>query len=204
MAVLIPNGFAEITLNWSHLAAPRQWATVFGVDVSEALSPADALATVQNAVQAEMFSRMDISITWVSLVGRFGPNSGSAPGPTIEIPIGTGGALSFEGPPPNTSVLLQKVTALGGRANRGRAFWPGLVSRTDLSESGVISGGPLAAIQADVDSFLAHLATGNGGATAETPMVILHDETSPTTTPTPVIDLVVDSLVATQRRRLRP
>lgn len=131
----------------------------------------------------------------VRVDGVFGDASG-------DIPISsTAGAVTggdADGSlPQNCSVLVQKLTALGGRRNKGRFYVPGL-SETDVDNTGAILTTPLAAWNTAVnnlqlglesDSFLDRL-------------VIFHS-TAPLT-PTIVSDLRVDGRIATQRRRLRP
>jgi len=203
MAVVIPDGFAEFTVNWTHFGVGQPYANVFGADVSAADSPAAAMLTVRNAIQDNLFTHMDISTTWVSVEGRFGPVTGPSPGPNIEIPEGGTGALSITVPPPQVTLLVKKITALGGRANRGRFYWPGMLTTTALNENGSIETGALANYQSYFDDFFDQMETGDGGADDPCPLVILHDETSPTTTPTLLTGLVVDGRCATQRRRLR-
>ena len=90
------------------------------------------------------------------------------------------------------------MTARSGRTGKGRFFIPNILNETYVDNVGVIDGGARSSLQGFVDQFLADLnAAGN-------PMVLLHNSGAPFgTTPTPVISLALDGVIATQRRRLR-
>lgn len=97
---------------------------------------------------------------------------------------------------PQVAILVRKTSALGGRRNRGRMYIPG------PPEGQVEPGGRLnptyrGQVQSEVEDLLGDLPA---AAANVDQMVIFHQEGSPT--PTVVTELVVDGLVATQRRRV--
>jgi hypothetical protein len=108
--------------------------------------------------------------------------------------------------PPNVACLVRKRTSLGGRRNRGRTYFPFNLRDADVSENGTIAGAEVAALQTEMTAFLAQLVTDNS------PMVI---ENRTFNTPLPphfvtnisgsaaqVTSYTVESIIATQRRRL--
>jgi hypothetical protein len=104
------------------------------------------------------------------------------------------GTSSGTAVPPQVAVLIRKTTSMAGRWNRGRMYIPG-VNSASLGEDGTLEGSALANWQNAANGFLqACSSTGLD-------LVILHND--PARTPTPVESLVVQSLSATQRRRLR-
>jgi len=107
------------------------------------------------------------------------------------------GDLSPSCLPQNCAYLFRKQTALGGRANRGRGYIPG-IPEGDVSTVGIVSGTSLSAfITAMADyrnDLIAH-------ARVSTP-VVLHDDAM--LTPTAITNLSAKTTIATQRRRLRP
>jgi hypothetical protein len=105
--------------------------------------------------------------------------------------------------PPNVAVLIKKRTALGGRRGRGRMYFPWFLGEGDADERGSISAAVQANLSAACENFRLAIAAASG-AVPGTPMVLLHSTAplGPAVAPTPVIALVVDPLVATQRRRL--
>jgi hypothetical protein len=137
-----------------------------------------------------------VSSDWVFLgaIARFGP---TPTGPTFEVARFVQG-LSTPAPlTPNTAVLVQKRTILGGRSNRGRFYVPGL-PEDSVDGSGSILLTPLTALQAGANNYLA---AAQAAPEVEN-LVVLHDQlvVGP---PTPVTSLQVQTLVGTQRRRLR-
>jgi len=107
--------------------------------------------------------------------------------------------------PPNVSLLVKKLTARGGKKNRGRTYLPFSMPTADISENGTVSGGMVGVWQGNFDDFLSQLDTD------ATPMVIknqLFDTPLPphfvehVTIGERVTSMEVETLIATQRRRL--
>lgn len=101
--------------------------------------------------------------------------------------------------PQNTAWLVKKSTALGGRRNRGRMFFPG-VHEIDVSNIGELSGAAVTARQTQVSKLEAGGSIVTAFGFIVTP-VLLHQSGS--STPTGITGLTVQKTVATQRRRLR-
>jgi len=106
------------------------------------------------------------------------------------------GTATWKIPPNNAAVLVNKVTAGGGRRNRGRMFvCPSGVNEANADATGFMVSGDLTNIQADWSTaFAAMTAAGYNP-------VIFH-ATAPFT-PTPITNLSVQQQMATQRRRMR-
>lgn len=96
----------------------------------------------------------------------------------------------------NTAWLIAKITAQGGRRNRGRMYIPG-IKNTQVLSNGTISASHRDAFQDAIDTWLAAEESIGWGTGA-----LLHQTGSPS--PTTITNLVVRNRVATQRRRLRP
>lgn len=95
----------------------------------------------------------------------------------------------------NTAYLVRKNTLLGGRANRGRIFVPG-VGENRVDGAGVLDGTFKTAAQGDLDDFLATTATHN------VQMCVLHS-TSAIPVLNAVVSLTLQDVAATQRDRMR-
>jgi hypothetical protein len=106
---------------------------------------------------------------------------------------GTGGSNGISS---NVSYLVRKVTALGGRAGRGRMYLPG-PTEADVNEAGAILGARVTSLQAALNDFLTQMVADGDGP------VLLHGVGSPISTPTPITSFSLDTRAATQRRRLR-
>ena len=104
-------------------------------------------------------------------------------------------------PPNNCAVLIQKRSALGGRKNRGRFYFPPMsLGESAVNENGVITGATLTGLQANFTEWFGYLNAGLSGGPTYKP-VILH--TIAPFTPTPVTSFVVQAQIATRRKRMR-
>lgn len=108
--------------------------------------------------------------------------------------IGETGQLAGDVAPPNTAALVKLTTGLIGRENRGRLYLPGCLLDTEVTDTGTIDSTALASIQGVMDYLVALMVD------ATTPAVILHSGVG---APTQVTNVQVQSVAATQRRRLR-
>jgi hypothetical protein len=187
----IPAGYAEAVYKIASPDVTDGFAlTTVGLKLSTALNSLTA-AEVANAFDTEIWSHdgnesyvyesctvQDATTAFVIPNGSIGPGTGVAA-------------------PPNTALLLKKLSGLRGRANRGRMYLPGVLDRETIRADGSISGVDLGNYQDHVTNWQ----TTTSGATGVTDLVILHADG--VTTPTPVVFVQVESIVATQRRRLR-
>ena len=101
--------------------------------------------------------------------------------------------------PQNCAVLLSKRTAVGGRANRGRMYVPG-ISGASVSPSGVLDGTTITNWQTTCSALMLS-GMGAAGSNVLSP-VLLHKSNAAAPTDLTVLD--VSNRIATQRRRLRP
>jgi hypothetical protein len=107
--------------------------------------------------------------------------------------------------PQNCCLLVDKSTNSGGRRSRGRFFVPAITQEDSVSDVGQISGSLVTELQAAMDVFFDALATPLAGmAAGPIPMFLLHSNgISSVPPPTLVTKLTVQSVISTQRRRLR-
>lgn len=202
MALIIPEGFAQITLPIRHVSQSREAVITFGVEWGAVLDlPGEC---------------DDIMQTWIDNFGTK-VDEGCIQGP-VRAAVGTGsgenlaieGSLTYGSPgtaskvPSNVALLIRKITGRGGRRGRGRLYVPWLLNDSDVDDVGNISGTERASCQAAADAWLADLAAA-APAGPNAPMYVLHSSGGSTSpgSPNEVTGLVVDGLVATQRRRLR-
>lgn len=190
MPIIIPNGYAQFTLEWGGVALPEGAATVFGTEVEPGDTPTALAEGVSALVETTLLTVMSTEVTLVSVVCKKGPTD---TGPFARVAAGVAGDQAGDPVSPAVSVLVSKQTASGGRKNRGRMYLPGL-REANVSSGGVISSTNRTAWQAAVDDFFDGLGLGL------IPMVILHTSN---VAPTPVTALSVQSVVATQRLRQR-
>jgi len=194
MALVIPIGYAQATFLFTGDPLPTGAATTLGLELTGTPDPFDLANDVLDAwIAGGMSGFYTSSITLTAIRVKYGPVD---LGPFVEILAGVGGVLTGDSMPANTASLVRKVTAAGGRPNRGRMFIPG-VSEGSVSGNNRWIGAQQVARQGNLDDFFDALVS------ADAFPVVFHDESSPVSTPTTITSLQLDSLLATQRRRMR-
>lgn len=193
--MIIPVDYAQANLRFGGTGFPLGAEVTLGFNIETYAGDADQMAFnvldlfSSNGVQNNLSD--DVSL--VSCSTKFGPNSTGAAGEYFQT---VNGQISGDCTPPNTAILVKKITPQGGRTGRGRFYLPG------LPEAGCAPGGGLAGtyrsdIQTTMDNWVADLE-----AIGLLP-ALLHSPSSPVSAPLLVTSWTVDSKVATQRKRLR-
>lgn len=193
MPVLIPDGYCGYTMDFlaTNAIGGRMYWTG-GLDLGSN-SLGDAAVSLFSAFDDNVTANMSDNVQLES-VRTFSETAtaeatGEAPGERVIVE-----------PPPNTSLLIRKVTAQRGPRGRGRMYPLGLFSEGEVNEQGVIDESVVSDLQDDFTAFFASLTTDGN------PMVILQNSdgvSPPVDPPPPVTALLVQSKCATQRRRLR-
>jgi hypothetical protein len=182
------------------LAGETLWSVVFG---GENVSPIGSQPTVllpclgdcttevagdiSDALQTLWTAVGSTHLTPTSLIGRSSTTE-------VTIPLVITGSSTDPMPSPGVALLVQKRTGLSGRANRGRSYWPGIISEARVDDSGQISSDTLASLVEAFEAFKLAMAEGPGG------LAIFHSDGSAGTV---VTSYIPQGTVATQRRRLR-
>lgn len=187
----IPAGFSHVQIVFSGSPLPFGAVVTYGVSNGLVVSPAILAANLHDAFFDTMQTMLPEQISADFTRVKMGPN---ATGPFADGGGPFTGTSAEDLQSPNTAVLVEKVTNSGGRAGRGRMYFP-WVNDASTSDAGVLSSTYFGQWQDAVDAWLARLDSDG------TPMHLLH--TSPSNTPDEVTALVVDPRTATQRRRLR-
>jgi hypothetical protein len=192
---LIPTGYGQANFIYSGASIPNGAQWTLGFQQLGSGSPESVASLILSAYESEgMDGFHAAAVVLDEVMVKFGPTdtgpSGSAFGP---VP----GVLSGEPMPGQVSSLVQKLTAFGGRAGRGRMYIPG-ISETAVAGNSQWDSGSLAARQTNLDDFYDQLKT------YDVSPVVLHGAGSPLTTPTDITQFRLQALVATQRRRIRP
>lgn len=190
----IPTGYAQANWFFTGTGAPTGAQVTLGLDVGALVGDEDQLPeALWNAWDSTIHLQLSGGIILEKCVVKFGPND---VGPFYEYVDTANGGAAGVSDSPNVAMLVRKQSLLGGRRNRGRMYIPG-VSQSDVGEDGTLVGASLIAFQTAMDDFLTEIE-----ATGCTP-VLLHSESLGVLAPTPMTSFSVQSLVATQRRRLR-
>ena len=205
----IPVGFGQATILMSGNGLPTGGAVVLGFENELGSSAQAAADAYGEAWRDQVMPLLTDDVTLDEVVVKLGPDD---VGPTASSAYSTAGTIVTENTPPNTAYLVKKTSNLGGRRGRGRIYIPG-VDETKVTSDGRLEATKLGQLQTAMDAFEGEVAL------AGFPLMILHNPATiwvledgqprreptadPIPVPTPVLDLIVQSTVATQRRRLR-
>lgn len=199
MPLVIPAGFAQVTVPLANTALGRAAAVTYGVEINGVnigVDPNALAGVIQELFVAGPGSIMDSGVvigpTTISIgTGVEGENLGGLAATS------SSGNQDFASVPPNVAVLVRKSTARGGRRGRGRFYFPWFVAEGNVNEGGFLSGPAIAATDNVMVEWL------NEQDDADLQMVILHNSEGPgSTTPDRITALTTQVQVATQQRRL--
>lgn len=190
----IPNGYAQVNLKWTGAALPHGAQVTYGVKIPSDMSPDEVAQVSQNAwndcgIMANLSNQVGVT----SVLVKNGPN---ATGPSAERANNKQGASQTAPVPPNTALLVRKNTTAGGHSGSGRFYIPGVVEGSSTGQ-GTYEPGETVKYQNAMNSFLNELIA------EQTPMVLLHTQQDALLPELLVINLAVQSVMATQRRRMR-
>jgi hypothetical protein len=190
MALTIPPGFTQINVKMNLLSSIQTAECTFGTNYTASTD----LQAVADAWRDEVMPHISNVWTYVEATAR------EAAGAIFTASYSAAGGVADSPCPPNTCALVRKLSILPGRRNKGRLYLPG-IREDQVDGAGNLNSSLRTALQTAMDSFHSAVeAIGSGGLGQ---MVILHDSSLGTAPPTTVTGLQVQSLAATQRRRMR-
>lgn len=188
--MIIPAGFAQVTIFYGGANLPHGAANTWGIDLPSSPDLDLIAGQMFEAWDNVWPANADAGARMERCLVKAGPNETGATGEHSAI---VNGSVVSQGLPPNTAILVQKLTGFGGRKGKGRMYLPAPAG-TAAAETGLVDSTIVTDLNDRLSTFLDLLAL-NG-----TPMVLLHDEEL---IPTPVTTLKCSVRYATQRRRQR-
>lgn len=194
MPVIIPPGYANVSVEFWLDNYPRPAACTFGLEIEGGVGDPVAFANDVQAVWTDNFgANTDANVTVRDTRVTIGQD-GTDPIVGISTVQTRGSVSSRESTAPALALMVTKNTTLGGRRNRGRFFIPWAIADQSVAENGAITPSTVSSWQGLATAFLADLESldGSGG------MVILHSTEG---NPTFVNSLAVNPTIRTQRRR---
>lgn len=187
--LIIPPGFANLT--WKFIDAAGGFASF---SVAYVVSPpivTDDLNTAFTATEGALTDVLSTSSQFLGIHALIGNDGPKLVADSDEPPASGGRGQDMC--PPNVSHLIKKKTEFAGRRFRGRIYVP------DVAEGHVTDQGTLDSTELSLLAEVANqLFTGNWGSIGDP--VVLH--THPANDPTPLVDMLAETFVGTQRRRL--
>ncbi len=202
--MIIPGSHGVARLKWQAAGDPDPHMITIGLNHDNTVStdPSGIAADVRDAWASSVpINALSNLYTFLGVDVTLGPVPGDGPtGGAIANTVGTSTAPVL---PSNCSLLVAKITALGGRKFRGRFYMPaGFLAEVNVGHDGAIVSATLTGFQGYMDAFVAALVA----KPSIVGPVLLHGETTPPSTvpgPTAITKLLVRSTIATQRRRMR-
>ncbi len=189
----IPTGWAQINVVMGGPALPRRAQCVYGAQLvtgSPLVTAQDHANFARDTWEQEIMPLLVSNVILQEVRCKFGP---SETGLDATATSNQPGGVSLPSEAPQVALLIRKVTAQGGRSGKGRMFLPGV--NEGAVSGGVLDAGSVAVVDAAFEDWLA------AHSTAQFPVALLHAEAG--ISPFIVLEMATQSLVATQRRRIR-
>ena len=191
---VIPAGAAQANFLFTGAAAPTGAECTLGIDLPGSPPGVETVAEILYTAWADLFLPLQSDqIVLAGVLVKYGP---SDTGPSALFTGSSQGTITDDGISPNVAYLVQKNTALGGRAGRGRMYVPGGIDE-EVGVSGGLDAGVVSDWNTALETFIDNLTF------VSLPPVLLHGVGSPISTPTVITSMVMQGTAATQRRRLR-
>jgi hypothetical protein len=195
--MFIGTGYGEVTLRWRAVTTTRDSTVVIGFKNNPSDNPSVIAASLNSLMTATgaIGNAAKFSSTYAWRGVRVVVERGSGP-EIADVTANTIGTLVADPVPPNSAFLVRKNTLFGGRHGRGRMFLPPIfAAETAVDSVGALSGATITALQTQMTAMVGTFAGANYN------MYLLHNVSE--IPPYAVDTLIVQPVVATQRRRLR-
>lgn len=197
----IPTGFINCHFKFQQSGVAHPSTFAIGFDATAFSGNLDTFATAIASAWIGAYGLANILDSYVFLGVKLylGPGDPFLVGEDIRSNQGTASGAPLTS---NTTLLLKKTTGVAGVRYRGRMYSPALqVAETGVTGYGTIDATTRTNTQARYDLAFAAMqaVTGVG------PYVLFHapSEDSATPPPTVISSLILEPVVATQRRRMR-
>lgn len=195
-----PNNVLTSMIWESGSFASGNGATVLGWELTSPTQE-NALFVAQAVVTAfDTFLQpvMDTDLTLVEVRYESDAFSGA-------VSANLAGAASITGPPSNVTLLQSYYSIFKGRRNRGRSYWPGMISEGVVDERGTLTPAIVATLTTALNSFFTQITDLAPVVSQSISQSITPGQVTPPIIPWPqVATRVVQPVIATQRRRVRP
>lgn len=190
----IALGQAQINLVWTGIGLPFGAQNTFGVQVGQGMDAEDVAHAVSTSiVEAAIVLALSNKVAITGVHVKMGPND---VGPMFDLGVAHQGGDAGQPLPPNTTMLVRKNTAIGGKHGSGRLYIPGITEAAS-DGTGTLGAESVTYHNGQMADWLEALSSHG------IPMVLLHATEWAAGAEQTVTALTVQSVLATQRRRLR-
>jgi len=198
MGIVIPEGFSNATVVCTVNGSPREQTSSFGF-LQIGLTPPslqDQVDDIYDFIKAigRPYAALAFGVDWTIEGVSMTTTVAGLPVVTQHL-VPYGGSGSGDREPPNCSAIIRKQTAAGGRKNRGRIYMPsGVLQAAQVDGAGVIDSAVVTGLNTQWENLRVALVAAD-----YVPYLFHSDATAPTV----ITGFSAESLLATQRRRLR-
>ena len=197
MGVIIPVSGSQATVRWQLSTDAEPMVCTIGFVDDLLTNDPVAIANRFNTAwdNAQIDSAADMLVGYSKLTKLVTTRLASGP-VTVEVGAVVTGTQVGNPLPNNCSFLVRKISALGGRRNRGRLFVPPFRFGEDtVAGNGTITAAQVSAMQGEWTAFLTQMNL------VDLTPVIWHSDGSPGPE---ITSMLVQPRIATQRTRMRP
>ena len=188
----VPPGHALLSFIFSGPGAgPGGCVTTMGVSHVVTEAPLDFATEMYDAFRDTVLTHLSSAVQLDECRVRYGTAEGEI---VISYYESVAGSVGGDSEPPNLCWPVVKYTELGGRANRGRMFIPGLYTSA-VEPTGAISSAALVTMNIELQDWIEAMETHDAFP------VLFHFETEDA--PTAIVSLLCSNLAYSRGTRLR-
>lgn len=196
MTIHIPDGFSNGHLRFTLGGDPQEMTTAIGFSSAPGTTPEEEAELFRAAFSLTSLSSAGAICAAYTYAGVRVERQTSTGTIVTEENVGTAGTGSGNCLPSNCALLVDKVTSSGGRAFRGRMFFPPIYVAEDIVDhNGYINAGTVTTLQTTFNTWRAAMVSDG------IPPVLFHSNEA--LTPTLITSLHFQPQIATQRERMR-
>lgn len=207
-APVVENHLILVATSLLHALSPRRSFITYACSDSTGGSTPQVIANLlENRFVTAWQAQLDTNVTIGPTSIRIG-NGTDVQAVAVSNVANVAGTRALSSPPPNNNMLIKKLTGASGKRNRGRFYLPWSIDEAGVDEVGILTSGEVSGAQTRATAWLTGLTTD------QTPMVVAQRFLVPNPSPPPdecvdhidassvVTQLVVESLIGSQRRRI--
>lgn len=196
MTIVIPEGFSNGHIRYSLSSDPEEMTTAIGFSSAPGTSGEEEAFLLINSLSDAGLIDPAVFMSVYTFLGVRVERQTETGTLVTEVDEPVVGTMAGAPLPNNCAHLIDKVTNAGGRAFRGRMFWPPCF----VAETGIDHQGNMA-VGSQNDLTLVFEAWRDAMVTNSIPAVLFHS--NPALTPTLITSLRMQQQIATQRERMR-
>lgn len=205
-APIIQNHLALITQPLRHSLVGRDAQVTLAAIAAGGETAQDIADDFQANWNTNIAPALDNNVLSLPPLVRLGDGT-NVPGVAVGVGAAVAGTFSGADLPPQVAVLIKKNTGIGGKKNRGRIYVPWQVPGSVVDERGTILAANVTAIQSNFTALLLQMQTDLAPMCIPNKTLVLtppdvHPHVTAINAGPNVITLTVETVVATQRRRL--